>query len=133
MEELSERYFDEGVGKEKKTISEYTERMKKKEPVFLEDELIKKAESRLKYLEGVQEMYLRLKERNKQGTKNEKLILLQDWFDYTCALRDVNSAFEMLGYDSSENAWDNYDSRAKEPSIKMEEIEKRFKVLLKGG
>lgn len=131
LEDLADQYFHECIQQENKIIKEYTEKIKEKYLLFNVEEIIKKSELKLKQLENVQEMYLRLKEKNKFASNEEKFNVLQDWFDYTCAARDINSAFQMLDYDFSDQAYDNYIDRIKEPGIIMHEIEIRFKNLLK--
>ena len=74
--------------------------------------------------------YFRLKERF--ASIPEKAIeVARDWYRYVEALRDLKYARVMLDVDWSDNASENAKENFREPSIIKEEIEKKFKSLLK--
>lgn len=73
--------------------------------------------------------YFRLKQRFIH-TPERALEIARDWESYAEALGDLKYARVMLDVDWSDNAFDNFSERSKEPSIIQEEVEKKFKSLL---
>lgn len=54
-----------------------------------------------------------------------------DFYSYNLALNRLDRRMQQLHYDFSDDAYDNYESDAKDIKIEMEEIEKRFDDKLK--
>jgi len=73
--------------------------------------------------------YLRLKQRNLSNPE-KALELSRDWERYAESLSELKSAGVYLDVDMGDNAYDNFQESAKEPSIIKEEVEKKFKSLL---
>lgn len=79
--------------------------------------------------EAMEVNYLRLKQRFTH-TPEKALEIALDWESYVQALSDLRFARVMLDVDLSDTAWENAGERMKEPSIIVEEVEKKFKGLL---
>jgi hypothetical protein len=58
--------------------------------------------------------------------------LVNDWCDYCNALSEVKSALDIYSVDVENGAYEKYIESIKWPMIKKEEIESKFKILLKG-
>lgn len=74
--------------------------------------------------------YFRLKQRLFHDQK-KVLEVAKDWLNYVDSLSRIKHGRMILDVDWSENAWDKAEQRLKEPSIIKDEIEKKFKELLK--
>jgi hypothetical protein len=80
--------------------------------------------------EAMQINYYRLKQRYSSDEKRVQEIA-RDWFRYVEALLNLKRARIMLDVDMSDDAIDNMQERTKEPSIIKDEVEKKFRALLK--
>jgi len=73
--------------------------------------------------------YFRVKQRY-LSDDSKKLELARDWAVYVEALNDLYCAWEMFDMSMGENPWDDWEESSKEPSVIVDEVEKKFKGLL---
>lgn len=87
--------------------------------------ILEKVRTRLKEIREFKDNYLRLKERYKLDSRDVRLALAQDYFDYFYTRRQINSEFDWLNY--ADNKWaDEIFEKMRTLEIRAEEIVKRF-------
>lgn len=100
------------------------------EPPF-EKLLIPETDELVGALRKTEEMYMRLR-KHYDDDWNKQLELVNDWYDYCNALSELKSALEIYSAIVENGASERYKESIKWPAIKKEEIEAKFKILLKG-
>lgn len=95
---------------------------------FNMDRVLEKSINLEKYLQDERDMVqamerdmIRLRERYKHNDQKQKEIA-HDWMDYSSSIQQIKFAREMLDVDMDDDAYDNFDERAKEAYIKVQEI-----------
>ena len=83
-----------------------------------------------KRLKETEDKYIRLKEKYKFD-QNMLLKLAIDWRDYNLNMHGKVMEWKQLGVNMGKNAYEEFEEGAREHQLVIEEIEKRFKSLLK--
>lgn len=83
-----------------------------------------------KRLKETEDKYIRLKEKYKFD-QNTLLKIAIDWRDYNLNLHGKVMEWGKLGVNMGDNAYEEHDEGIREHQLIIEEIEKRFDILLK--
>lgn len=133
LEALAYEQYFVALNHAKKDVEIQENRNKEKSIIPAEHgkEFVKLSKDRVKHIEKIEEMFVRLKARMKHRPAKEQLEIYSDFYTYSLDLNRLERRFEQLGYDFSETAHEDYEADTKDIKIEMNEIERRFEQRLK--